>query len=40
MLPIIGKKNLNKKEKSIPKGLRLASNRWQKERKEERETNP
>ena len=40
MIPFNGLKNLGKNNKQIPQGLRLASNHWQKELKEERETNP
>ena len=39
MIPLDGKNNIRKKEKLIPYGLRLDSIRWQKELKEERETN-
>ena len=35
---MIGEKNLKEKEKQIAYGLRLASNQWPKELKEEKET--
>ena len=38
MLPIIGKWNKQDNEKPFPHGLRLASNQWRKERKDDRET--
>ena len=39
MIPFNGKKNLKKKEKTIPYGLRHDTIGWKKELKEKRETN-
>ena len=36
LLPINGKRNVKENEKPFPFGLRLASNEWPKELKEER----